>query len=461
VATESFVQSFAYNPSGQIMSQSQGGDAYVWSGHPVSTANFTHDQLNRDAAIAALSGGYDLRGNLTSDGTRTFTYDAENRLRSVAGGTAAVSLSYDPWGRLFSITAGAATTYLKYLGPDLVGEVDGSGVLLRQYINGDGADEHLAWIEGPITSAPLNWFHQDRLGSVVATSDPSGAITPMTYGPYGEPQSWAGSRFRYTGQIAIPEAQLYHYRARAYDPIMGRFVQTDPILYDGGPNIYAYVRGDPIDGTDPSGLVPLVKNRMRQEGWGWTGSLLGPSSSPVSVYAGPAYSGSSSTHGNSDSGGGAYQVAANTPLPPSPGPNPNTGIGGNKPPLIEELPVIGSLPLRLLAGVSTFATALFWPTPISSTESVDLARINQKNLNKMNHLFGPNTAKHNFQPLVDEFGSEWAAYSELRRATFAAVDGTVIGPYEVTVQVGGTKGIVVRGVVKPGGDVEIATAFNP
>jgi RHS repeat-associated protein len=257
VASESFGQSFAYNPSGQIMSQQQGGDAYVWSGHPVSTANFTHDQLNRDAAIAALSGGYDLRGNLTSDGTRAFTYDAENRLRSVTGGTAAVSLSYDPWGRLFSITAGAATTYLKYLGPDLVGEVDGSGVLLRQYINGNGPDEHLAWIEGSITSAPLNWFHQDRLGSVVATSDPSGAITPMTYGPYGEPQSWAGSRFRYTGQIAIPEAQLYHYRARAYDPIVGRFLQTDPIGYDDGPNIYAYVHGDPVNASDPTGEAPF------------------------------------------------------------------------------------------------------------------------------------------------------------------------------------------------------------
>lgn len=248
-------QSFSYNPAGQLIGQDQTSDQYVWSGQPTTTTNFTHDQLNRDAAIATAS-GYDGSGNLTSDGARTFTYDALNRLRAVTGGPAAITLDYDAWGRLGSYTAGGTTTSFRYAGPNVAAEYNFAAMpqpLLRSYISGQGADDWLLWREGNYYSGTLKWFQQDRLGSVIATSDASGAMTPMTYGPYGEPQSWAGSRFRYTGQVAIPEAQLYHYRARAYDPVMGRFLQTDPIGYDDGPNIYAYVKGNPVNATDPTG----------------------------------------------------------------------------------------------------------------------------------------------------------------------------------------------------------------
>lgn len=242
---------FSYNEAGQVIQRTLDNDSYTYLSAPESKT-YTPDGLNRYASVAGMSFGYDLRGNLTSDGSRSFTYDYENRLLTAAG-SSPLSLSYDPMGRLMTTTSGGIATRYLYDGDDLIGEYT-NGTLARRYVHGAGADEPLVWYEGTALT-DRRWMHANHQGSVITASDASGQATIYSYSAYGEPANddWSGSRFRYTGQIALPEAKLYHYKARVYDPKLGRFLQTDPVGYADDFNFYAYVSNDPLNRTDPTG----------------------------------------------------------------------------------------------------------------------------------------------------------------------------------------------------------------
>ncbi|MDB5480309.1 MAG: repeat protein [Caulobacteraceae bacterium] len=209
--------------------------------------------------MAGVTQTYDPFGNLTSDGTRTFTYDTENRLLTETG-PVTLALSYDPLGRLQQSVINGTTTQFLYDGDALVGEYPASGnTPLRRYVHGPGVDNPLIWYEGgTMTASNASYLITDRQGSTAGTVNTSGNVTATyTYDAYGAPNAWgtvgSSTRFRYTGQAAIPEAQLYYYKARVYDPVFGRFLQADPVGYGPDVNWYVYVGDDPVNSVDPTG----------------------------------------------------------------------------------------------------------------------------------------------------------------------------------------------------------------
>ncbi|MBL8537378.1 MAG: hypothetical protein JNM59_08230 [Hyphomonadaceae bacterium] len=255
---------YAYNVAGQVTSRTlvQVYERTV----PALSQSYTRNGLNQYTNVAGTAFTHDARGNLTRDATRSFCYDLENRLTGVAAAAAVNcasptgTLSYDPLGRLRSYATGGTTTEFLYDGDRLVAEYV-SNAVVRRYAHGLGVDEPLIWYEGSSVASGQNWLIADRQGSIIATTNASGTATTYGYDPYGIPREWVApganppmlSRFRYTGQAVLPELQLYHYKARVYDPTLGRFLQTDPVGYDQNLNLYTYVMNDPLTFADPTG----------------------------------------------------------------------------------------------------------------------------------------------------------------------------------------------------------------
>lgn len=135
-------------------------------------------------------------------------------------------------------------------------------ISFRVVPSGLGTDSPLVWFSGSGVATPV-WLHTDNQGSIVAQSSATGAASPATpygYDPYGVPDTtngFGGPPLKYTGQMSLPSVSLYDYKARDYDPNLGRFLQTDPSGSAGGINLYSYANDGPLNGVDPFGLTSL------------------------------------------------------------------------------------------------------------------------------------------------------------------------------------------------------------
>jgi RHS repeat-associated protein len=200
-----------------------------------------------------------------------FEWDAEGRLKWVMFDyngpqwVDTVKFFYDAFGRLFRKDWNSTVqSYLLWDGDQLFAELGSDGNVRAEYSYYPGQDApHAVIVDGTHYYALA-----DGLGNVVALTD-SGQTVQRTYQYDAWGQLTGGTdpgglanrdRARWKGALWLgPEADLYYMRHRWYEPATGRFLSEDPIGLSGGINPYTYAGNDPVNGSDPTGLIECTE----------------------------------------------------------------------------------------------------------------------------------------------------------------------------------------------------------
>lgn len=276
-------------PTGQITSWSQQAGTQT-----PSIYSFTYDLVDQLTAASVTEGGnvvktfgysYDLASNRLTEqidaATRQFSYNALNQLTSIEGDASpAATYQWDAEQRLISVSAGNQTTQFTY---------DGLGrrVGIRQLVNGtEVSNRCFLWCDSEICEerdstgavskryfpqgmkveagaiTGIFYYTRDHLGSIRELTDGGGRVQARySYDPFGKRAGLMGdleADFGFADMFWSIEASLHLTWFRVYEAAIGRWLSRDPLEdaeLEQGNNIYVYVRNNPVNQIDPSGLA--------------------------------------------------------------------------------------------------------------------------------------------------------------------------------------------------------------
>ncbi len=259
---------------------------------PAARDNYRYNRANELTGFSHYKESYDSNGNLLTktvigddeddeddeggapSKSWTYSYNYENRLVKAetrgANGSVIVTYQYDPFGRRIGkkivnygdIKAENKAYAYVYDGPNIVISYLtrkrgwAARTAVTRYIQGPGIDRPLAMEK----NSKIYYYHADGLGSIIALTDSrQKVVESFDYDSFGNMKrngEHIDQPFTFTGREKDEETGLYYYRARYYDPQVGRFISKDPIGFASGNSVlYGFVGNNPVNFVDPTGLA--------------------------------------------------------------------------------------------------------------------------------------------------------------------------------------------------------------
>jgi RHS repeat-associated protein len=255
---------YGYDSLGNRLSKSANGSATTYTINPAN---------NRLATVNGVTQSYDAAGNLTSNGSTTWTYNARGRLVSAKLANAVVyNYGINGLGQRVTKTSTAIATgkviYVYDEAGHLIGEYNNTGTPVWEHIylgdlpvaviNGAGTvfpvlSDHLGTPRQVINASKQlrwKWDNTEPFGANAANQNPAN-LGVFAY------------NLRFPGQYFDAETGLHYNYFRDYNPQTGRYIESDPIGLDGGLNTFGYVLSNPLKYIDINGDMVATPDQIQ------------------------------------------------------------------------------------------------------------------------------------------------------------------------------------------------------
>lgn len=334
---------------------------------PAGTRTFTFDARNR--LVSATGGGeadltaqWSDRGvldSLTQGGDKkTFAYDAFDHLRSASGPGYTTTYAYDALDRVAQRN-GVTVGYADLTNDAVSAPTAGGDAKLFRAPDGTAISDKVGSGAGRLLVSDLN--HGDQLAAIAP--DTGAVAASASYSPYGERAASSGTlSLGFQGGWTDPSTSQVNAHARWLEPSLGSFTSRDSLTLDPDPvaqaNRYLYANANPINYSDPSGHtaipLPLPVPGLLAGAGGLLAGVGAVVTSPA-VIGGAVLVGSVALIGYA--GYKAYQLTDSRPLPIS---NQNLGGAGS----------VSSVGSSIASAAAAAATAAAVAAAVAATDAM-------------------------------------------------------------------------------------------